>query len=220
MPSSESLNGASPEHGGNAPDADSSAWLARLAPGARDRDSAIAELHGVLLRAARFTLSKRRSMVRDRRERLDDLAMEAADDALVAVLAHLRDYRGESRFTTWAWKFAVVQTSVALRRRDWTARELSAEGDVWAAVSKDASPHVELEQRELLTALKRGVETELTPHQRRVFVAIALNGAPIDVLAERLTTTRGALYKTLHDARHRLRAYLASVCLGPDGWRR
>jgi RNA polymerase sigma-70 factor (ECF subfamily) len=41
-----------------------------------------------------------------------------------------------------------------------------------------------------------------------VLVAITINGVPIDVLAERLNTTRGALYKTLHDARKKLRAEL------------
>ena len=213
-----SSNEASAAAGGAITDADSRAWLARLAPAARERDAAIAELHGLLLKAARFTLAKRGSAVRDRRERLDDLAMEAADDAVVAVLAHLADFRGESRFTTWAWKFAIIQTSVALRRREWATRELPAEDGVWAIADAEGSPHDELEQREVLTALKRGVETQLTPHQRSVFVAIALNGVPIDVLAERLSMTRGALYKTLHDARHRLRAYLASVCLGPDRW--
>ena len=52
---------------------------------------------------------------------------------------------------------------------------------------------------------QHAVRTELTPHQRDVFVALALNGVPIDVLAERLDSTRGALYKTLHDARRKLR---------------
>jgi RNA polymerase sigma-70 factor (ECF subfamily) len=41
-----------------------------------------------------------------------------------------------------------------------------------------------------------------------VLVALALNGVPIDVLAERLNSTRGALYKTLHDARRKLRKHL------------
>jgi RNA polymerase sigma-70 factor (ECF subfamily) len=220
MPSPlESSDGAPPPDAGATTDAASRDWLARLAPGARERDAAIAELHGLLLKAARFTLAKRAVAVQDRRERLDDLAMEAADDALLAVLAHLRDFRGESRFTTWAWKFAIVQTAVAMRRREWAKRELPAEDDdVWATA--DGSLLDELEQRDVLAALKRGVETELTPHQRKVFVAIALNEVPIDVLAERLSTTRGALYKTLHDARHRLRAYVTALCLGPERWRK
>lgn len=205
------------------PDEESRTWLARLAPGARERESAVADLHGLLLKAARFTLVRKGSMVQDRRERLDDLAVEAADDAVLAVLAHLDDYRGESRFTTWAWKFAVLHAAVAVRRRAWAAREVPAEDDAWAAFSldgaaRDGSPHAALEGRELLTALKRGIETELTPHQRSVFVALALNEVPIDVLAQRLETTRGALYKTLHDARRRLRAFLSADGSAPDGW--
>ena len=60
----------------------------------------------------------------------------------------------------------------------------------------------------MLKAITDGIE-QLTPHQREVLVALAINGVPIDVLAERLDSTRGALYKTLHDARKALRAYLA-----------
>ena len=59
----------------------------------------------------------------------------------------------------------------------------------------------------LLRAIASGIG-QLTPHQREVLVALAINGVPIDVLAERLDSTRGALYKTLHDARKALRAYL------------
>ena len=144
-----SSNGASAAAGGATTDADSRAWLARLAPGARERDAAIAELHGLLLKAARFTLAKRGTAVRDRRERLDDLATEAADDALLAVLAHLGDFRGESRFTTWAWKFAIIQTSVALRRREWATRELPAEDGVWAIPATDGLEEVHTKERSL-----------------------------------------------------------------------
>ena len=68
-----------------------------------------------------------------------------------------------------------------------------------------------IEEADLLRAIGHAVETALTPHQREVFAALALNGVPIDVLAERLTSTRGALYKTLHDARQKLRAALADA---------
>ena len=71
-------------------------------------------------------------------------------------------------------------------------------------------PNAPAEDAELLRELQRAVREELTPHQRDVFVALALNEVPIDVLAERLDTTRGALYKTLHDARTKLRRELAA----------
>ena len=186
-------------------------WLRRLSGDGRDRERAVEALHALLVRAARFTLAKRRGMLPEfPREALDDLATEAAGEALLAILAHLGDYRGESRFTTWAWKFAFFQSSVAVRRRSWMGREIPVGSDGWASLDREAAQDPGLESRELLLALRRAVETELTPHQRMVFVSLALNGVPVDVLAERLGTTRGALYKTLHDARHKLRAHLGA----------
>jgi RNA polymerase sigma-70 factor (ECF subfamily) len=198
------------------PDADSRAWLSRLRGSGAERDEALAELHELLLGAARFALSRRASQVG--REGFDDLATQAADDALVAVLDRLDDYRGDSRFTTWAWKFAFYEACVAVRKRRWLGREVPVEDDGWEALGREAAPDAAVEQAEVLAALKSAVDEVLTPHQRGVFVALALNEVPVDVLAERLGTSRGALYKTLHDARGRLRTALADAGLGPDGW--
>ena len=194
-------------------DPDSRAWLLRLRAGGAEQDRALAELHRLLLGAARFALSRRASQVG--REGFDDLAVQAADDALVAVLGRLDDYRGDSRFTTWAWKFAFYEACVALRKRRWLGREVPVEDEAWDALGHQAGPDVSVEQAEVLAALRRAVHEVLTPHQRAVFVALALNEVPVDVLAERLGTTRGALYKTLHDARDRLRRTLADVELLP-----
>jgi RNA polymerase sigma-70 factor (ECF subfamily) len=190
---------------------DSGAWVNALrVPGAK-RDQAVARLHELLLRAAQFEVSRRRAALSYvRGEELDDLALQAADDALVAVLAKLDDYRGASRFTTWAYKFALLEASVRLRRRAWQEREVVLEPEAWPPVADSgASPQRQAETGELMRAIKQGVDACLTEHQREVLVALALNGVPIDVLAERLDTTRGALYKTLHDARRKLRADLA-----------
>jgi len=185
-------------------------WLAALRGGGRDRDEAVEHLHGLLLRAARFELSRRReALAFVRGEELDDIATQAADDALMAVLAKLEDFRGASRFTTWAYKFALLEAGVRLRRRAWQDREVVLEPETWASLAgTEGSPQERLEAAGALSELKAAIDAELTPHQRRVFVALALNEVPIDVLAERLGTTRGALYKTLHDARRRLRAAL------------
>jgi RNA polymerase sigma-70 factor (ECF subfamily) len=72
-----------------------------------------------------------------------------------------------------------------------------------------AEPHRDAQMGELLAAVRDGIAHDLTRHQRDVLVAITLNDVPIDVLAERMATTRGALYKTMHDARRRLRSALA-----------
>jgi RNA polymerase sigma-70 factor (ECF subfamily) len=192
--------------------AESRAWLVALRGEGAERERAIAELHGLLLRAARFEVSRRRAALSHvRGEELDDIAMQAANDALMAVLAKLDDFRGASRFTTWAYKFALLEAGAKLRRRAWQGREVLLEPESWDRVADRAnSVHEELEQAELLGALRDAIEDTLTPHQREVFSALALNEVPVDVLAERLDTTRGALYKTLHDARRKLRRELAA----------
>jgi RNA polymerase sigma-70 factor (ECF subfamily) len=189
---------------------DSEWWLTTLRADGPERDHAIAKLHDLLLRASRFELNRRRAALSHvRGEELDDIAMQAANDALMAVLSKLDDFRGASRFTTWAYKFALLEAGVKLRRRAWQEREVVLEPEGWSAFADGGSSiHEALESAELLERLKGAIESSLTDHQRRVFVALALNEVPIDVLAERMDTTRGALYKTLHDARRKLREEL------------
>lgn len=160
-------------------------------------------LHALLLRAACFQLRRIAGDSQLRGESLEDVAMEAADDALVAILGHLDEFRGASRFTTWASKFAIFQVSAALRRRIWKARELPLEPPPELFAD---GPEETVEELEWLEALRVAIAELLTERQRCVFVAVALNRVPIDVVAERLGSTRGAVYKTLHDARRRLRA--------------
>ena len=197
-----------PAHTGDAAlDKESQEWLTGLR---ERRDESVAQLHALLLRAARFEVARRRpTLPHLRGNELEDIAYEAADDALMSVLARLDDFRGESRFTTWAYKFALLEAAVKLRKRAWQGREVPLEPESWSLfTTADLGPEDEAEQSELLRTVQTAVAEELTPHQREVLVAIALNGVPIDVLAERLDTTRGALYKTLHDARRKLRKHL------------
>jgi RNA polymerase sigma-70 factor, ECF subfamily len=200
---------------GLSPASDGQAWIAALRSRGAERDQAMALLHELLLRAARFELSRRRAALSHvRGEELDDIAMQAADDALVAVLAKLDDFRGASRFTTWAYKFALLEAGVRLRRRAWQGREVVLAAESWPAFPDGQSTAQEqLESSELFDSLRDAIADALTPHQREVFVALALNEVPIDVLAERLGTTRGALYKALHDARSKLRRELATAGL-------
>ena len=199
-------------------DAESVAWLRDLRAGGAVREDAVARLHALLLRAARFEVARRRpSLPHLRGDELGDIAAEAAGDALMSVLRRLDEFRGASRFTTWAYKFALLEAAVKLRRRAWQGREVPIEPEAWAVLAAaGASPADDLEQSELLQAIEAEVRDSLSPHQREVLVALALNGVPIDVLAERLGTTRGALYKTLHDARRKLRARLGERDLLPE----
>src|ERR687897_604222 len=196
-------------------DDESRAWLEDLRSSGSTQDTAVERLHALLLRAARFEVARRRPMLPNLRgNELDDIALEAADDALMSVLARLDDFRGDSRFTTWVYKFALYEAAAKLRRRSWQGREVPLEPESWGMFeSASGRPEAEVERSELLSVLKDAIETTLTPHQRNVLVALALNGVPIDVLAERLETTRGALYKTLHDARRKLRGHLDELGL-------
>ncbi len=193
----------------------SRAWVTRLGGQGAERDAAAAELHGLLLRAARFEVHRRRAgFAHLGGADLDDLAWQAADDALMSILRRLGDFRGDSQFTTWACKFAIVEAGVKVRRHAWRGREIPLTPQAWPAVADPApGPDEHAEARDLLRALREEVE-RLTTRQREVFVAVTLNEVPIDVLAEQLNTTRGALYKTLHDARRKLRAALAARELG------
>jgi RNA polymerase sigma-70 factor (ECF subfamily) len=203
--------------GGEALDAESAAWLRALDATGPERDGAVKRLHALLLRAAVTEVARRRASTAAAAGDLDDLAIQAADDALMAVLRKLHTYRGESRFTTWAYKFALLEASAALRRRPWQGRELPLEAEGWARLPDDGrtSPAGQAEASELIDAIRDAIAEVLTPHQRGVLVALTLNDIPIDVLAARRGTTRNALYKTLHDGRRKLRARLAEDGLEP-----
>jgi RNA polymerase sigma-70 factor, ECF subfamily len=208
VPAVQSASGLAPPDR----DAEARAWLASLRSTGAERETAARELHALLLRAARFELARRRGQLAATREALEDLAIQSADDALSAILAKLDDYRFESRFTTWAYKFAILEAATRARRRAWQDRELPIDPDAWTRLpSRTLDPAEDVERREHLRAIIEAVRTELSPHQREVLGALVLAEVPIDVLAERLGTTRGALYKTLHDARRKLRAVVGAT---------
>jgi RNA polymerase sigma-70 factor, ECF subfamily len=182
------------------------------AQGAR-RDDAVAQLHGILLRAARFEVFRRRgSLPQLSAVELDELAQDAADDAAVSVLRRLGDFRGESSFRTWAYKFALLEASVKVRRRAWRDREVTLEPEQWESLAHAGpGPDDDVESGALFEAVRDGIRAALTPRQRQVLVSVVLEGVPIDVLAERLGSNRNALYKVLHDARRRLRSHVAAA---------
>jgi RNA polymerase sigma-70 factor (ECF subfamily) len=105
-----------------------------------------------------------------------------------------------------------LEAGVKLRRRAWQGREIPLDSEGWSVFSdQSASPASSAESREALDAIQEVMASELSAHQREVLVAVSLNGVPIDVLAERLNTSRGALYKTIHDARKKLRLHLSKT---------
>jgi RNA polymerase sigma-70 factor (ECF subfamily) len=197
-------------------DLESTQWLRDLGADGAVRDEAIERLHALLLRVARAEAARRRSITEQvRAEEVDDLCTQAASDAVMAVLAKLDSFRGASRFTTWACKFAIFETSVRLRRHAWRDRKAEPDESIWDRLV-DAKPHPlhQLEHEQLVSTLQRAIDERLTDRQRLIFRNAALDDVPIDVLAERLGTSRGAIYKTLHDARGKLRRALIDAGYG------
>jgi RNA polymerase sigma-70 factor (ECF subfamily) len=195
-----------------APDPDSRAWLERLRSVGQTRDQAIADLHEFLVRAARHEAERRRpSLPPHVAADLGELAQQAAGDAAIVILRKLDTYRGESRFTTWAFKFAIFEMSAVLRREAWRDRPIVIDDAAWERIAEQGTsqPHRVAEFREMVAEIRGYVATDLTPRQRVVFAAVVVDEVPMDVLAERLDTSRGAIYKTLHDARAKLRTRFA-----------
>jgi RNA polymerase sigma-70 factor, ECF subfamily len=194
-----------------AEDAAPSDWVAALHAPGPERDRALGQLHGLMVRAARHQVRRMRGMLpASGSETLDELATAAADGALTALLGKLDTFEGRSRFTTWAYKFAILEAATEVRRRAWSGREVSLDvDDRWS--DPDPGPEQLALARDLADAVRLALQEALTPHQRGIAVALLVDDVPIDVLAERLGTTRGALYKTLHDARRRIRAHLTAA---------
>ncbi|MEO7982224.1 MAG: sigma-70 family RNA polymerase sigma factor [Sporichthyaceae bacterium] len=210
-----STHGAAGEIGaGERLDDESKRWVAGLTAPRTDPAGAdaLARLHAMLLRVARSEAARRAGTHGITGPELDDLAHQAADDATLSVLRRVTEFRGESRFTTWAYTFAVYEVSSKIGRHVWRRDRVRFDAESWELLPDrfGAGPDDEMEAKELGVAVRVAVDTELTPYQRRVFVAIVLEGIPVDALAIELETTRKALYKTMFDARRRLRTYLVT----------
>ncbi len=203
-------------------DPDSAEWVQALAGTGPARDDALAQLHKLLLRVARAEARRRAGLYIPNGE-LDDLAHQATADALVAITAKISQFRGQSRFTTWACKFAIFEVSTKVGRHFRRHPEVTMDAEDWDRLPDrfGLEPDLVAEWTDLIAALRRAVDTALTDRQRRVFIAVVLNGAPLDAVATELGSNRNAIYKTLFDARRKLRAALAdNGYLGQDSSRR
>ena len=190
----------------------SAEWLRVLAGTGAQREAALARLYGMLVRIAQAEVRRRGPRLRISGPELEDLAYQAAADALMAITGKLGQFRGESQFTTWAYKFVIFEVSAKVGRHFWRHPSVPLDAGDWDRLPDrfGFEPAREAEWRDLLAAQRRAVDAELTPRQREVFVATVLNDVPLDALAVKLGSTRNALYKMMFDARRKLRAALAA----------
>ncbi len=177
-------------------------------PETSQRLAAQRRLHELLVKASRLQVWRLRHQLPGAGSGdLEDLAQQAADDAHLAVLRGLGEFEGRSRFSTWVFKFGILQAGVAVRRQAWRHREVTL-SETLPFVDTDHGPASRAEGSHLRRAVHDALTTALTPRQRQIMIALLVDDVPIDVLAQRLGTTRNALCKNVHDARKRLREAL------------
>jgi RNA polymerase sigma-70 factor, ECF subfamily len=204
------------EHAGLAErelDAESADWLRRLsASDGAPRVEAERELYARLVRIALAEVNRRSGSTPVTGQELTDVAHQAAGDAMLAILAKLAEFRGESRFITWAYRFAILEVSSKLGRHYWRNPPVALDTGQWERLPDrlGVDPQRHAEAAGILAEVRRVVDDELTPHQRRVFVAIVVDGIPLDALAARLGLRRNAIYKVIFDARLKIRSSLVA----------
>lgn len=193
-------------------DEESAVWLCRLGAGESERPTAERELHVRLVRIALAEVRRRSASTPVTGQELEDIAHQAADDAMVAILAKLGEFRGESRFITWAYRFVILEVSSKLGRHYWRNPPVALDAGQWERLPDrfGIDPARHAETADVLAEVRRVVEEELTAHQRQVFTAIVVDGIPLDALAARLGLQRNAIYKVIFDARRKIRRALVA----------
>jgi RNA polymerase sigma-70 factor (ECF subfamily) len=193
-------------------DAESAEWIRTLSGTGVVREAAHAQLHELLLRVARGEARRRGPRANIVGSELDDLAHHAAADAMLAILAKLGQFRGDSRFTTWAYKFVILEVASKVGRHFWRNPGVALDSEDWDRLPDrfGFDPADESQWLDLAAALRQAVDEELTARQREVFVAIVLQGVPLDALVAKTNSNRNAIYKTMFDARRKLRTVLAA----------
>jgi len=197
---------------GVALDGQSARWVVALRSAGREREQAVTDLHELLLRIARSEVGRRAGSLRLVGVEVDDIAHEAAADAMLAILAKLDLFRGESRFTTWAYRFVILEVSNKVGRHFWRRPSVSLQSHDWDRLPDrlGVAPDEQAQWGELAAAVRYAVEHDLTERQREVFVAIVVDGIPLDALAARTGSNRNAIYKVMFDARVKVRAVLVA----------
>jgi RNA polymerase sigma-70 factor (ECF subfamily) len=193
-------------------DTDSASWVNALSDTEANRKAALARLHMMLLRFALYEAYQRGPAVRIGGPELEDIALQAANDAMVSLLSKLSTFRGESRFTTWAYRFVVLEVTNKLGRHFWRRPSVILDAEDWDHLPDGpaSDPLSQTIQRELISAVRRAIDETLTDHQRHVFVAIVVHGIPLDTMVAQSGSSRNAIYKTVFDARRKIRAFLTA----------
>jgi RNA polymerase sigma-70 factor (ECF subfamily) len=187
-------------------------WQERLQSKSHDRETALGELRGFLLRALHSSLTGHPKSD-------EGLIEDVVQITIVRILDHLDSFEGRSAFTTWAFAIALRVAFTELRRKHWgnvSLEELKERsGFREAEVETSQNPEAFAIRNNMITLMHHFIRTKLTPRQRDVLVA-ELNGMPQDEIAQQLGMTRNNVYKLSHDARKALRRALEAADYGVE----
>lgn len=183
---------------------------AMLRAGGRKRDAASEQLRGLLVRAALAYLARQRYPVEAfGADDYETVAEDFAQESLTIIMRQLGAFRGESRFTTWAYRIVINLIADEYRRRAWRRRPLAEAAELeasrWTATAR---PEANAERRAIWQLIEEIIRDELTPRQRKALVGRVVDGKPLVVLAEELHTNKDNVYKLLHDARRHMKRAL------------
>jgi RNA polymerase sigma-70 factor (ECF subfamily) len=191
-------------------------WLSQLrADGTPEQAEAIEDLRQYLLRAVLYFFSQSPGDLRSlARSELEQVAQDLAQDALLTILKNLDDFRGESKFTTWAYRFAINMSLVEARRQRWknfsldNMLEKSDLADLQFEDRDSPDPVRSAQQQEVWEMVRDVIENELTERQRKILTAVVFDDVPVDVVTKQFKMNRNAVYKMVHDARAKLKRRL------------
>jgi RNA polymerase sigma-70 factor (ECF subfamily) len=193
-------------------------WIADLTGDPVTQSQALQDLRDRLQRGIFYYLSQERSdLAHLGFQDLTQMAEDMAQDATLRVMENLNSFRGDSRFTTWATKIAVRVAISDLRRaryKDFRLDDLTTDDGAFlagaAVAQKNPLPNPEnaAEQADVLDKITLAMREALTDRQRTAIQAVAVQGVPLEIVAEKMKTNRNALYKLLYDARQKLRQHL------------
>ncbi|WBQ08395.1 RNA polymerase sigma factor [Kribbella sp. CA-293567] len=189
---------------------DNAMWVRGLTAGGAEYEETVARLYRVLVKIAYSDAKRKGSRLHLSGPELDDIAHQAAADATVTICRKVTTFRGDCRFTTWAYRFVTFDVSSKVNRHFWQRGAVSIDENDWALLASDLAeaPEARAESRDLIEAVKRVIRDDLTDRQQRTFDAVAVRGLPIREVAEDLGSNPNAVYKTMFDARRKLRQAL------------
>ncbi|MCW2521716.1 MAG: polymerase sigma-70 factor [Frankiales bacterium] len=198
--------------------ADDQRWIHGLASRGERHQQTCRDLHAVLHRVAKIEIAQRRGRTTIGAADLDDIACQAASDALLLVIHKAEQFRGDSRFTTWASRFVAyeVQSKVRQHVTRQSALPLSAQQQETIA-DPQAGPDAHAEAAELAQHVLAIADSSFSPRQRRVFSAMLRCDVPPAALAAELGLNANAVYQSVFRIRHSLREQLSQLGLVESG---